>query len=151
METLSIPLKYRVKTEYIGPDNKHIVAFPNQYVMVCAWIENQTTALACSLNNLSIGKIPADFLDLEYSWPMSYHNIYVAMNNRISPIGQPENTSFWNLCWRPGNHIKVYKWRSTGLTGIGLTGVGLTGIGLNLVTGKVGAFTCTYHELRPVL
>jgi hypothetical protein len=131
MEVLDTPLKYLVKTEYVGPDREHIVARSGDYVVVCAWIQDRI-AIAYNLRNYRTGKIPADYLNLEKSWPMPSNDIYVAINNREG------EESFRNLRWEVGNHIKVYMWQDA---------LQSMGFGFNLATGKIGAF-CTPHRER---
>lgn len=130
MEVLDIPLKYQVKREYTGPDREHIVARSGDYVVVCAWLQDQT-AIAHNLRNFRTGKIPADFLNLEKSDPMPSNDIYVAVNNRNV------EESFRNLRWEVGNHIKVYVWQDA---------LQSMGFGLNLATGKIGAFYTPHRE-----
>ncbi|KAN0080530.1 hypothetical protein V8E54_003734 [Elaphomyces granulatus] len=95
MDVLGTPLKYRVEREYLGPDSKHVVAH-GDYVVVCAWIQNHTTALAYSENNSSIGKIPASCLDLQDSRPAVIDGVYLALANQ-----NVSSESFWDIGWVP--------------------------------------------------
>ncbi|KAN0080528.1 hypothetical protein V8E54_003732 [Elaphomyces granulatus] len=133
IEILDSPLKCLVETEYIGPDNEHIVAWPGDYVLVWAWsYEDHTvaTALACSMENSSIGKIPVDCLDFEMSEPHPF-GIYVAKYD-YKATHNPKAPLPWDLSWGAGYHIKVYMW--------GDPETKKRGFGLNLATGEVGTF-----------
>ena len=101
MDVLGTPLEYRVEREYLGPDSKHVVAH-GDYVVVCAWIQNHTTALAYSENNSSIGKIPASCLDLQDSRPAVIDGVYLALANQ-----NVSSESFWDIGWVAGSHIKM--------------------------------------------
>jgi len=92
MDVLGTPLEYRVEREYLGPDSKHVVAQPGDYVVVCAWIQNHTTALAYSENNSSIGKIPASCLNLQDSKPAFIDGVYLALANQ-----NVSGESFWDI------------------------------------------------------
>jgi hypothetical protein len=128
IEVLDSPLKCLVKSEYIGPENGHIVAWSHKDHPVA-------TALACSMRNSSIGEIPVDCLDLEMSKPHPF-GIYIARSNQ-------KVSQWWDLSWEEGQHIKVYMWRDPKTK--------IDGFGLNLVaTGQVGAFRVRGYGLQPV-
>ena len=133
MEVLSTPLKFRVEREYLGPDSKHIVAQSGDYVVVCAWIQNRTTALAYSERNSTIGKIPVSCLDLENSRPAVIDGVYLASESQ-----HVSRESFWDIGWVAGSHIKVYQFRESDSSI-------KKGIGLNLATGKVGVFRYAFQ------
>jgi hypothetical protein len=98
------------------------VAQPGDYVLVCAWIQNHTIALAYSERNSSIGKIPASCLDLKNSRPAVIDGVYLALESQ-----NVSSESFWDIGWVAGSHIKVYQLRESDSS--------KKGIGL-----KVGAF-----------
>ncbi|KAN0080529.1 hypothetical protein V8E54_003733 [Elaphomyces granulatus] len=132
---MEVPSVCPVKTDYFGPNCKHIVALSGDNVVVCAWTQDHTTAFAYSEKNPSIGKIPTCCLDLEDLRPAVFDGVYLALENQDVSL-----ESFWDLRWDAGDHIKVYKWLDQS-----------NGIGLNLATGKIGVFGKSKEELKLIL
>lgn len=132
-QVLQTPLKQRVKIEYFGTHHRHLVAQPDDCVIIYAWTNCQKTAIAYNTRNDTAGQIPAAHL-IKESQSVIRDEICVSnFDNDRKEIG--------DLTWKAGDYIRICKWNGFH---------GIQGIGFNLANMEIGPFHAGNHGLMTI-
>jgi hypothetical protein len=126
-QVLPKPLVFSVEDDYIGPDDRYLVAQLGDDVIVYAWANDEEVAIAYNSRNDKAGRIPACLLKKRESQPRMTSEIGVSFSSNL----RDASTRIGDLTWKSGEHIRICKWKD---------GYMNSGTGFNLSTGEIGRF-----------
>lgn len=132
-ETLNPPLAISVKDGYLCGNYQHIVANSGDRVVVFAWTNNRTEAIAYNPRNKTAGRISADLLEKGDSKPFTDTKLCMTSSNE-SP------NAFGYVKWKAGDYIRVWN-REDKSHSVS------EGVCFNLTTGGIGKFHTTSFSL----
>jgi hypothetical protein len=103
-----------------------MVANPGDQVVVFAWTNNRTEAIAYNLRNKTTGRIPADLLVKEDSKPFTDTKLCM-------PTSDESADSLGHVKWKAGDYIRVWDREDQ-------SHARSIGFCFNLATGEIGKF-----------
>jgi hypothetical protein len=133
-DILNPPLAICVKDAYLCGNYKHIAANSGDRVIVFAWTNNRTEAIAYNPRNKTAGRIPVDLLEKEGSEPFTDTKLCMATSNESS-------SSLGHVNWKAGDYIRTWN-REDKSHAVS------EGFCFNLATGGIGRFHATCFSPR---
>jgi hypothetical protein len=135
-ESLNPPLMISVKDGYLCGNYRHIVANSDDQVVVFAWTNNHTEAIAYNPRNKTTGRIPADLLEEGDSKPFTDTKLYM-------PTSDEQHGSRGCIKWKEGDYVRVWNREDR-------SHARSDGFGYNLATGEIGKFNTTSFSLKVI-
>jgi hypothetical protein len=133
-DILNPPLTISVIDAYLCGNSAHVVANPSDRVIVFAWTNNRTEAIAYNPRNKTAGRIPVNLLDKGDSEPFT--------DTKLCMTTSDENAwSLGHVKWKAGDYIRVWN-RENKSHAVS------EGFCFNLATGGIGKFRVTCFSLR---
>jgi hypothetical protein len=135
-ETLNPPLTISVKDGYLCKNYRHVVANSGDQVVVFAWTNNRTEAIAYNPRNKTTGQIPADLLENGDSKPFTDTKLCMTTSNETP-------NSLGHVRWKAGDYIRVWNREDKSHSRS-------DGFCFNLATGEIGKFNTTSFFLTVI-
>lgn len=133
-DILNPPLAISVKDAYLCGNYQHIVASSGDWVIVFAWTNNRTEAIAYNPRNKTAGRISVDLLEEGDSEPFTDTKICKTTSNE-------SHSSLGHVKWKAGDYIRMWN-REDKSHAVS------EGVCFNLATGEIGRFHTTCFSLR---
>jgi hypothetical protein len=134
--TCNPPRKIRVRTDHIPGTQQEALARCDDHVIVYAWIDNETEALAYNPTNKTAGRVPRAVLDMTSNEPSDQDKVCLAKeDSRSKTLG--------HITWKAGDYIRVWG-------RVEHSHCQCTGFGFNMASGQIGKFNTYWGGLEPV-
>lgn len=131
---LNPPLAISVRDAYLCGNYRHVVANAGDRVIVFAWTNNRTEAIAYNPRNKTAGRISVDLLDEGESEPFIDTTLCMTTSSE-------SHSSFGHVVWKAGDYIRVWN-REDKSHAVS------EGFCFNLATGAIGRFHTTCFSPR---
>jgi hypothetical protein len=119
------PQRIRVLRDHIPGTHQEVVARCGDHIIVYAWSQDHTEAVAYNLMNKTAGRIPRVVLDMNSNEPSDQNTICLAKEDKCNvPVGY--------VSWKAGDYIRVWD---------RVRGFYWNGFGFNMASGHIGKFT----------
>ena len=135
-EPLKPPLLMSVKDVYLCGNYRHIAANSGDHVVVFAWTNEQTEAIAYNPRNKTCGRIAADLLKKADSKPFTNTKLCMSTSDEL-------RSSFGHVKWRAGDYMRVWDREDKSHSRS-------EGFCFNVATGEIGRFNTTSFSLKVI-
>jgi hypothetical protein len=134
--TCNSPRKIRVRTDHIPGTQQELFARRGHHVIVYAWVQNETEALAYNPTKKLVGRIPRAVLDMTSTGPSDQDKVCLATTDS-GCFGPGEH----EVNWKAGDYIRVWERVDASWS---------TGFCFNIASGQIGRFSALRSSLVPV-
>lgn len=135
-ELYNPPRRIRMKDSHISRNHQKIVARRDDDVVVYAWANNCTEAIAYNTRNKTTGRVASDLLDMSNTEEFREDKLYLATSDEKS-------TALGHVTWNAGDYVRVWN-RVDGSHSRS------SGFCFNLASGKIGKFSTMSFYLQLV-
>jgi hypothetical protein len=132
--TCNPPQKIRVLRDHIPGTQQEVVARCGDHIIVYAWSQDHTEAVAYNLINKTAGRIPRKVLEMSSNEPYDQDMICLAKEDKCK-------ATVGHVSWKAGDYIRVWE---------RVHGFYLNGFGFNMASGQIGKFTTAADNLESV-